>query len=124
MGGSVPLPTQGCYIQYNMLPLRLGLETCRVVASSFSHTVLHRFKPFCNRAVLLLFLRSHDMLLFPVLTYEYATRCTQLCCSIVTYACTCIYEHTLIGNALSSVTVCAQLRSTHVRQNCREICSL
>ena len=56
----------------------------------------------CNRDVLLLFITSHDMVLFPVVTYEYAKQrphCTQIYCSIVTYACMCIYEHHLICNA-------------------------
>ena len=33
------------------------------------YTIIHNL---CIRAVLLLFIRSHDILLFPVLTYEYA----------------------------------------------------
>ena len=38
------------------------------------------------------------MLLFPVLTYNYAKRrphCTPIYCRLVSYTCTCIYEHTL-----------------------------
>lgn len=53
---------------------------------------MRRFRGYCNRAVLLLFMRLHDMLLFPALTYEYAKRgphCTPIYYTIVTYTCTC-----------------------------------
>ena len=51
---------------------RAGSEFLVLIYNNCVNNVIHYNSYLCNRAVLLLFIRSHDILLFPVLMYAYA----------------------------------------------------